>query len=308
MRWQMMFCCLLVGCHDAASSKLPADKHRVQVTVTTGMIADAVRNIGGDRVEVKCLMGPGVDPHQYKASAGDLKRLQDADVVFFNGLHLEGKMADVLEKLGGKIRCIPIAKELDNSTDLRPAPEGFEGAHDPHLWFDVALWSKAVGIIGRTLASVDPDGASDYLQRTAAYQSSLLELHDEVRRKAESVPTDRRVLITAHDAFYYFGRAYGFEVHGLQGVSTASEPGTKDVQELARMIGTRRIPAIFGETSVPDRNLQAVVNAVHSDHGFQVKFIPGQLYSDALGEPNTPTGSYIGMVRHNIDTMVAALK
>ena len=307
LAWMVLFC---AGCGIAGDVAHPVNvaTRQLRITVTTGMIADAVRNIGGDRVIIDCLMGPGVDPHQYKASGGDLKRLQSADVVFFNGLHLEGKMADVLEQLSGKGRYVAIAKDLDVNVDLRPAPEGFEGAHDPHIWFDVELWSKAVASIGRTLAAVDPEHANDYQQRTTEYQAQLRELHAEMRLKAESIPTERRVLITAHDAFYYFGRAYGFDVHGLQGVSTASEPGTKDVQELARLIGSRRVPAIFGETSVPDRNLQAVVNATEKDFGFRVKFIPGQLYSDALGDPNTPDGTYIGMVRHNMDTIVAALK
>ncbi len=305
--WLLLLCC---GC-GVVSSPGGSDQisnRKVHVTVTTGMIADAVRNIGGDRVKVDCLMGPGVDPHQYKASGGDLKRLQSADIVFYNGLHLEGKMADVLEQLGANGRYISITKDLDDKTDLRPAPEGYEGVHDPHVWFDVALWSKAVGSIGRELAKADPQSAGEYEKRTISYQAGLTEVHQEVARKSATIPAERRVLITAHDAFYYFGRAYGFEVRGLQGVSTASEPGTKDVQELAKLIGTRRIPAIFGETSVPDRNLQAVVNAANKDYGFNVKFIPGELYSDALGDPATPAGTYIGMVRHNIDTMVAALK
>jgi manganese/zinc/iron transport system substrate-binding protein len=272
------------------------------------MIADAVQQIGGNHVQIDCLMGPGVDPHQYKASGGDLKRLQSADIVFFNGLHLEGKMADVLEQLGTQGRFVAISKDLDVNADLRPAPVGFEGAHDPHIWFDVALWSKAIGSIERALAAADPTNAKDFERRLAEYQARLSELHAEIKQKGATIPAERRVLITAHDAFYYFGRAYGFEVRGLQGVSTASEPGTKDVQELARLIGTRRIPAIFGETSVPDRNLQAVVNAANNDFQFPVKFIPGQLYSDALGDSSTPAGTYIGMVRHNIDTIAAALK
>jgi manganese/zinc/iron transport system substrate-binding protein len=310
MRYVLWLAFFSAGCGAVTDSSAPAQGSapRVRVTVTTGMIADAVQNIGGDRVQVECLMGPGVDPHQYKASGGDLKRLQSANVVFFNGLHLEGKMADVLEQLGTQGRYVAISKDLDVNAELRPAPEGFEGAHDPHIWFDVALWSKAISSIERSLAAADPSSAKDYERRRAEYQTRLGELHDEVKRKAEIIPSERRVLITAHDAFYYFGRAYGFEVRGLQGVSTASEPGTKDVQELAKLIGTRRIPAIFGETSVPDRNLQAVVNAATRDFDFPVKFIPGQLYSDALGDPATPAGTYIGMVRHNIDTIAAALK
>lgn len=310
MRYLMLLLLICAGCgvKTSVGDGVAIDHRKVQVTVTTGMIADAVKNIGGDRVVVDCLMGPGVDPHQYKASGGDLKRLKSADVVFYNGLHLEGKMADVFEQLNDGRRYVAISRDLDHQTDLRPAPEGFEGVHDPHVWFDVALWSKAVGSVGKALAEIDPKSADAYASRTATYQVSLRELHDEVLRKAETIPRDQRVLITAHDAFYYFGRAYGFEVHGLQGVSTASEPGTKDVQELANLIGKRKVPAIFGETSVPDRNLQAVVNAAEKSHGHKINFIPGKLFSDALGDPGTPAGTYTGMVRHNIDTIVTALK
>jgi manganese/zinc/iron transport system substrate-binding protein len=297
------------GCNQTSSVTVSQNKNRpIKVVTTTGMIADAVKNIGGEYVQVEALMGPGVDPHQYRASAGDLKRLQSADLVLYNGLHLEGKMADVLEQFGKDGRCVAVTKNLDKQKDLRPAPEGYDGAHDPHVWFDVQLWSKAVETMGAELKRVDPAHGNDYTQRTVKYVQQLSQLHNEVLEKARSVPAERRVLITAHDAFFYFGRAYGFEVHGLQGVSTVSEPGTKDVQELAKLIGSKRVPAIFGETSVPDRNLKAVVDAVEKGYSHQVKFIAGQLYSDALGDPKGPAGTYVGMVRTNIETMVNALR
>lgn len=309
MRFLLFVPLLIAGCGtNGAPSSHDIAKRPISVLATTGMIADAVANIGGERVQVEALMGPGVDPHQYRASAGDLRRLKSADLVLYNGLHLEGKMADVLEQFGQDGRCVAITKNLDKAKDLRPAPEGYDGAHDPHVWFDVRLWSQVAGTIGNELSRIDPIHAAGYSQRTTEYQAKLLQLHNEVLARAAEIPTDRRVLVTAHDAFYYFGRAYGFEVHGLQGVSTASELVTKDVRELAKFIGIRRVPAIFGETSVPDRNLQSVVDAVAQGYGYQVKFVAGKLYSDALGDPNGPAGTYIGMVRTNIETMVNALR
>lgn len=309
MRYWIVGLLCVIGCgpHNSLSPDEIA-RRPVKVVATTGMIADAVANIGGERVQVEALMGPGVDPHQYRASAGDLRRLQTADLVLYNGLHLEGRMADVLEQFGKGGRCVAVTKDLDKEKELRPAPEGYDGAHDPHVWFDVRMWSQVAATIGAELKRIDPVHAASYEQRTSAYQAKLRQVHDEVVARAAEIPAERRVLVTAHDAFYYFGRAYGFEVHGLQGVSTASEPGTKDVQELAKLIGSRRVAAIFGETSVPDRNLKAVVDAVEKGYGYEVKFIAGQLYSDAMGDPKGPAGTYIGMVRTNIETIVNALR
>lgn len=278
------------------------------IVATTGMIGDAAAIIGRGRLSVHVLMGPGVDPHQYKASAGDLRRMQAAKLVFYNGLHLEGKMTDVFEQMAKRTKTVAVTHRMDPDRDLRHAAEGYEGTHDPHVWFDVSLWMKAVEAIRDALIDFDPAHEADYKGNAAAYLKELAALHEEVKEKAARVPTDRRVLITAHDAFYYFGRAYGFEVRGLQGISTASEPSTRDVQALAQLIGTRKIPAIFGESSVPDRNIQAVVDAVQTGYGFHVRFVGEKLFSDALGNAGTPAGSYVGMVRHNIDTIVEALK
>jgi manganese/zinc/iron transport system substrate-binding protein len=278
-----------------------------QVVATTGMIGDAVRVIGGPHVTVHTLMGPGVDPHQYKATAGDLQRMQSAKLVLYNGLHLEGKMADVFEQMGQRTRTVAVTHRMDPHRDLRPAAEGYEGTHDPHVWFDVSLWMKAVEAVRDALAEMDPVHAADFRANADVYLKELAALHAEVKAKAAAIPAERRVLITAHDAFFYFGRAYGFEVHGLQGISTASEPSTRDVQELAKLIGTQKVPAIFGETSVPDRNIQAVVDAVRMGYGFEVRFVKDKLFSDALGDAGTPAGTYVGMVRHNVDTIVGAL-
>jgi manganese/zinc/iron transport system substrate-binding protein len=275
------------------------------VVTTTGMITDLVQNVGGGRVEVDGLMGPGVDPHLYKASAGDERRMRQADLIIYNGLHLEGKMGDVFEQMRGRVKTAAVTDGLDPQRDLRTAPPGFEGTHDPHVWFDVTLWMKAAAKVRDTLAEMDPDHADVYQANAEKYLAELADLHAYVKAQAERVPPEKRVLITAHDAFYYFGRAYGFEVRGLQGVSTAAEPGAADVKELADFIAERRIPAIFVEDSVPEQTIKSVRDAVRA-RGFQVE-IGGKLYSDSMGSPGTPDGTYVGMVRHNIDTIVGAL-
>ena len=275
----------------------------IRVVTTIGMITDIVQNVGGDRVNATGLMGPGIDPHLYKASEGDVARLAGADLIFYNGLHLEGKMAGVLERMQDQVKTVAVTHDIDRAVLL--APPEFEGAYDPHLWFNVALWMKVVERVRDTLIEVDKGSAELYRENTKNYLTKLEELHNYVMRQAERVSPDQRVLVTAHDAFNYFGRAYGFEVRGLQGISTAAEAGTADVQALVQFIVERRIPAMFVETSVPRRSIEAVQAAVKAK-GFSVK-IGGQLFSDAMGPSGTPEGTYIGMVRHNIDTIVASL-
>ncbi len=267
------------------------------------MIADAARRVGGDRVEVRALMGPGVDPHLYKASERDVTRMADADLILYNGLHLEGAMAEVLERLEEKGLTAAVTAGIPRDRLL--APPEFKGQYDPHVWFDVGMWRQVVLTVGERLAALDTAHAATYRGNAAAYARELEALDAEVRAEALRVPADRRVLVTAHDAFNYFGRAYGFGVRGLQGISTASEAGLGDVQSLAEYIAGRRIPAMFVESSVPPRTIEAVQAAVRS-RGFAVA-IGGQLYSDAMGSPGTPEGTYPGMIRHNIRTIVRAL-
>ncbi|MCP4573475.1 MAG: zinc ABC transporter solute-binding protein [bacterium] len=276
---------------------------KLRVVTTTGQVADLARNVGGDRVTVTALMGPGIDPHLYKASAGDVERLRRADLILYNGLHLEAKMGEVLERLGAS-RPVAAAAETIPGDELI-SPDGYEGTHDPHVWFDLTLWSHAVDAVRDALIELDPDHAAGYRTRATAYARELSALDAYVREQLATVPVAQRVLITAHDAFTYFGRAYGFEVRGLQGISTATEAGAADVQGLARFIAERRIPALFVETSVSPKAIEAVRAAVHS-RGFDVG-VGGELYSDALGDAGTPAGTYLGMVRHNVDTIVAAL-
>jgi manganese/zinc/iron transport system substrate-binding protein len=276
----------------------------VKVVATTNIVGDLVRTIGGPQVEVETLMGPGIDPHLYKASAGDVRRMSSAGAIFYNGLHLEGKMSEILERMGERgVRAMAVAEcvpgdELIEST-------GFSGMHDPHVWFDVGLWSKTADCVAGALADLDPDNAAGYRERAASYVNELIELDGWVRERVETLAADQRILVTAHDAFGYFGRAYGFKVRGLLGVSTAAEAGTSDVQELAEFIVEREIPAIFVETSVPPRYVQALQEAVRA-RGFAVE-IGGSLYSDSLGDAGTPASTYPGTVRENVETIVTAL-
>jgi manganese/zinc/iron transport system substrate-binding protein len=267
------------------------------------MITDVVAHVGGPRVRVTGLMGPGVDPHLYKASAGDVRRLASADVVFYNGLHLEAAMGEVLEEMNRWRPTRAVTDGIDRSR--LSAPPEFKGAYDPHVWFDVQLWAHTVAAVATSLSALDTAHAAEYAARAAAYRQELDALDAWVRMRVASVPAERRVLVTAHDAFNYFGRAYGFEVRGLQGISTASEAGTADVQRLAGEIVARRIPAIFVESSIPRRTVEALQAAVQA-RGFDVR-IGGSLFSDAMGDAGTPEGTYVGMVRHNVNTIVSAL-
>jgi manganese/zinc/iron transport system substrate-binding protein len=296
---------LISACSTSTGgSQVPIAERTINVVTTTGMIADITKNVGGDRVQVTALMGPGVDPHLYKASEGDVLRLQEADVIFYNGLHLEAQMGDVLERLNEfGIKTVAVTDKIDRT--LLESPPQFQGNYDPHVWFDVTLWMKAVEQVSETLVEMDPDSRSTYEANTKAYLTELGDLHQYVLDQANTIPAEQRILITAHDAFNYFGRAYGFEVRGLQGISTEAQAGTADVQALAKFIVEKQIPAIFVESSVPQRNVEAVQAAVQAQ-GFEVK-IGGSLFSDAMGSEGTPEGTYIGMVRHNIDTIVTAL-
>lgn len=276
----------------------------LRATTTVGMIADLVQNIGGDNVEVVALMGPGVDPHLYKPSAGDVGRLENADVIFYGGLELEGRMTDTFVRVAraGK-PTIPVSEDIPE--ELLREPIEFEGKYDPHIWFDVTLWMLAAQTVKDELATLDPEADAHYQANLEAYLAELEALHTYVQEQISSIPENQRVLITAHDAFGYFGDQYGLEVRGIQGTSTATEASANDIQELADFIVERGIPAIFVESSVPKATIEALQEAVRS-RGAEVA-IGGQLFSDAMGEAGTPEGTYLGMVRHNVDTITAAL-
>src|SRR5918999_149900 len=295
----------LAGCGPVASGGVDPNlgEREIRIVATTGMITDIVEHVGGDRVQVEGLMGPGVDPHLYKATEGDVIRLADADVVFYNGLHLEAKLAEVFERMGGQVRTVAVTDGIPPSQLIASA--AFGAAYDPHVWFDVRLWMEAAREARDALAALDPAHAATYLANAERYLADLAGLDRYVRHRVEDVPRQRRVIITAHDAFNYFGQAYGFEVRGLQGISTVTEAGTGDVQDLAEFIVNRRIPSIFVESSVSPRMIQAVEEAVQA-RGFDVG-IGGSLFSDAMGDPGTREGTYVGMVRHNVDTIVDGL-
>ena len=274
------------------------------IVCTTGMIGDIVKNIVGDQIKVVTLMGPGVDPHLYKATQGDLKLLNEADVIVYNGLHLEGKMGEIFEKLE-KQKNIIVATDAIPKADLINNTE-FKGAYDPHIWFDVQLWNTSTNYISKKLCELVSDSiAQKFNSNTLTYTKSLSALNDAIIANFNKIDAERKVLITAHDAFGYFGRAYGFEVRGLQGISTTSEYGLKDVSDLVNFIIEREIKAVFVETSVASKSLEAIVEGC-MEKGHEVK-IGGKLYSDAMGKEGTPDGTYIGMVKHNVKTILKGI-
>lgn len=277
---------------------------KLRIVTTTTMITDLVKNIGGDSVSVQGLMGSGVDPHLYKASEGDVSKLAGADVVFYSGLHLEGKLVDVFEKMGRNTNTIALSDTLDKNKLI--GSEYFASNYDPHIWFNIRYWKEITTYLTERMSALDPDNADYFRANEKSYLKKLGELESEVRATVATLPENRRVLVTAHDAFNYFGREYGFEVVGLQGLSTATEAGVQDVQKLARLIIDKQVSAIFVETSVPRRTIEALQQAVMAE-GFDVQ-IGGTLYSDALGSKGTDEGTYIGMVAYNVNTIVNALK
>ena len=289
----------VVGCGSGGS---PAGGGGV--VATTGMIGWLAQEIAGDAVAVHSLMGPGVDPHLFKASEGDVRRLGDAGLVLYNGLHLEGKMGDILEKMGRRRPVVAVTRDLPDSR-LRLLV-GTKDQHDPHVWFDVSLWAGVIPVIESELARVYPQHAAVFAERAARLAAELAVLDEWVAEQIATVPAERRLLITAHDAFGYFGDRYDIDVMGLQGVSTLAEAGLQDVEGLVETIVARGVKAIFVETSVPRRAIEAV-QAACEDRGSSVR-IGGELFSDAMGAAGSPEGDYPGMVRHNVLTIVGALK
>ncbi|WP_410772035.1 metal ABC transporter solute-binding protein, Zn/Mn family [Fontibacillus sp. BL9] len=281
------------------------DGGKIQIVTTIGMITDVVQEIGGGEVEVKGLMGPGVDPHLYKASQGDIQKLDDADMIFYGGLHLEGKMTEIFEKLEKRKPTVAVSRDIDPSL-LRSGKDAGGSQYDPHIWFNVKHWVSAAETIRDTLSEYDPAHAAEYGKNAEAYIAELNELDAEVRERIAEIPEEGRVLVTAHDAFGYFGDAYGIKVMGLQGISTASEYGSKDVSKLRDFLVENKIKAVFVESSIPTKSMEAVI-AGAKELGHDVK-IGGELYSDSMGEPGSDADTYINMVRHNVNTITEALK
>ena len=291
---------LLLSCEPAEKR---ATSGKLYVVATTGMVADLVQAIGGSEVAVDALMGPGVDPHLYKATQGDLSRLQRADLVVYNGLHLEGKMGEVLEKLGQRKSVVAVSEGISVEKLLQDTL--FSGNYDPHIWFDVSLWATAIPVVTAALIREDSTRRDYFMDRATQYAVELEGLHNWVRDTLQVLPADRRVVVTAHDAFNYFGRAYDVEVRGLQGISTLSEFGLRDRVDLVNFLVAKDIKAVFVETSVSTKNIESIIEGCRQK-GHAVR-IGGNLFSDAMGAAGTPEGTYIGMVQSNVRTLIQSL-
>jgi len=307
---------LLVGCDegtskgiggvatppDAVSMEVPSSVRKV--ITTTGMVTDIVRQVAGTHASVTSLIEAGGDPHLFKPTRGDVKQLYDADIVFYSGLNLEGRMTETFEQLSRRSKPVVTVTERIDEASLRTPPE-FAGHHDPHVWMDVNLWSQCVEHVAESLAKIDPPHADEYRKNGAAYREELARLDEYVKQSVASIPESQRVLVTAHDAFGYFSQAYEIEVKSVQGVTTDSEAGVRDINRLVDFLVERKLPAIFVESSVNAKNIQAVIEGAAS-RGVTVR-VGGELFSDAMGAEGTYEGTYIGMIDHNVTVITRAL-
>lgn len=296
----------LVGCvAESTQAETAPEGESLSVVATTTMLYDLTTIIGGDNVDAVGLMGVGIDPHLYTASAGDVTKVQDADVVVYNGIHLEAQMGEIFDSLTSQGKAVICIEEGIDPADIMADPEEPD-SNDPHIWFDVTIWMQAATYMADSLSDIDPDNTESYQANLTAYMAELEALDTYITDRVAEVSPEQRVLVTAHDAFNYFGNGYGFEVMGLQGISTESEAGTGDVSALASFIAENEIKAIFVESSVPTKNIEALQAAVKA-LGFDVS-IGGELYSDSLGDSSTGHDTYITTCIANIDTIVDALK
>lgn len=267
------------------------------------MVADLVREVGGSHVEVSQICGAGVDPHLYKASRDDVAALSRADLVFYCGLMLEGKMTDVLVKMARSRPVIAVTESVDEKLLLEP--DDLKGHYDPHLWMDISAWASCVKVVEEALVSHDPQHAEDYRENATGYTEQLVQMHKYGRQAIGSIPEESRVLVTSHDAFNYMGRAYGLEVLGVQGISTESEAGLQRVSSLVNLLAERNVKAVFIESSVPRKSIDSLIEGCRAK-GHAVS-VGGELFSDAMGKEGTYEGTYIGMLDHNITTIAKAL-
>ncbi|MFT5724384.1 MAG: manganese/zinc/iron transport system substrate-binding protein [Bacteroidia bacterium] len=293
---------ILSGC-NSNSSETDADTRPVVVT-TTSIVADIAINLCSDFADVESLMGPGVDPHLYKASHGDIELLTNGDVIIYNGLHLEGKMSQILEKLNPSKTVIAVSDGIDH-TKIRTI-NADANVHDPHIWFDITMWADGVKHVSKELIKKFPDQKDTIESHTKTYLHEMDSVHQACLKLVEALPVDKRILITSHDAFEYFGRSYNFRVRGLQGISTLSESGLKDVTDMVNFIIDNEIKAVFVENSVPQKALRSVIDGCRSK-GHDV-VVGGELFSDALGADRTPEGTYLGMMYYNVETVINGLK
>jgi len=311
--WLVLWCVVLTlpGCHkrdgtgarDSSAPKGRGQASTIQVVATVGMVADIVRQVGGQHVHVSQICGAGVDPHLYKPTRDDVADLGAADMIFYSGLMLEGKMTDILVKMARYRPVVAVTEGLDDSLLLEP--EDLQGHYDPHVWMDVSVWSECVGVVARALSEFDAKHAADFQANAQAYRERLEALHQYGQQVIESIPPTSRVLITSHDAFRYLGRAYGLDVRGVQGISTESEAGLQQVTRLVDLLVEKNIQAVFVESSVPRKSIESLIEGARS-RGHTVR-VGGELYSDAMGPAGTYEGTYIGMLDHNITTIARAL-
>lgn len=289
-----------------AASPLSADEYGgdypMKIGATVGMVADIAREVAGDRAQVTHIIGSGVDPHVYNPTRGDVAVLLKSDIIFYAGLLLEGQMADVLVKIARRRPVIAVTERLQSDFLLHDAQTKHD---DPHVWMDVSGWMKAVEVVAASMVEFDPPGAPVYRGNAERFMGELQQLDTYVRKTIASIPDQQRILVTAHDAFNYMSRAYGIEVLGIQGISTESEAGLKDINRIIDVLVERRVPAVFVESSVSDKNVKALIEGA-SSRGHQV-VIGGELFSDAMGPPGTYEGSYVGMIDHNATIIARAL-
>ena len=292
---------LLGACGKESETSNAPHSDRIQIVTTISQIGEPIEVIGGDRVEVESLMGPGVDPHLYKATQGDINKLQHADIILYSGLHLEGNMGEVFEKMSESKTTVGLGESLDKEKLLTDE----EGAIDPHIWFDVDLWKEALNVAVEELKNLSPDDADYFEENKQQYFSQLDELKKEAVEKIASIPEEQRVLVTAHDAFGYFGRMNDIEVIGLQGLSTEDEVGLSDIGSTVQLLIEKQVPAVFVESSINQSSIQAVIDGAAKE-GLEVA-LGGELFSDAMGAKGKEEGTYLGMYRHNVNTIYQAL-
>jgi len=293
----------------AVAPFLPVHAAKLNVVATTTMVTDLVKEVGGDRVKVVGLMGPGVDPHLYKPASGDVVKLQRAKVIFYSGLMLEGRMTDLFFRMSRTGKLVYAVTESIPEKDRLEPPE-FSGHWDPHVWGDPILWSRCVITVVDGLSKADPAGAAEYAKRGKLVVASYEAMRTWALERVSQVPKTQRILVTSHDAFNYFGKAFGFQVVAVQGLSTVSEAGLADIAKTVDFIKQKKIKAIFVESSVNP----AAIERVSKDAGVK---IGGELFSDACGKVGDiheahgekyDVGTFVGMLKHNINTVVDALK
>ena len=300
----MVTAAMVAACGGGSKPESDQAAKKLNVLATTGYVADLARNVAGEYAQVEGLMASVVDPHIYKASAGDVEKLSSADLILYTGLHLEGKMGEIFEKVGRTKPVVAVAERLPRE-ELLGDPD-YPDQHDPHVWFDVRLWAQTVDVVVEALSQADPAHAAEFQARGAEYKAKVLEIDVWVTEQVSAIPESGRVLVTAHDAFSYFGRRYNMEVVGIQGISTVSEAGLADMKRVVDLLVDRKVKAIFVESSVPKNTVEAV-QAACRERGHDL-VIGGELFSDSMGAEGTEEGTYIGAVKHNVNTVVAALK